>query len=402
MDASRAEWLQFLGIDPDEVNVRGPGALKEATVYACIRILSEAVAKLPLKTYQDTSNGTRKATDHYLYSILKQRPNPYMGTYDWLRCVEAQRGLYGNAYSNIEVYKSGKNKGNVRYVWPLDASKVTVWIDEKGILSSKNSVWYVIDVNGEERKLRPDEILHFKGMTLDGLVGIPPLDYLKTSIENAAQSAEYINKFFKQGLQMKGLVQYVGDLSPESEHMFRDRFERMSSGLSNAHRVALMPYGYRFEPFALNLVDAQFLENTQLTIKQIASAFGVKLHQLNELEKSSYASLSEQQRQFYVDTLMAILTGYEQELGYKLFLQSEIDAGYYCKFQVDSITRADIKTRYDAYRTGIQGGFLQPNEVRDWEELPRVEGGDVLLVNGSMTPIQKAGQAYDKGGDNDQ
>lgn len=399
-DASKAEWLEFLGIDPDIVNVRGPGALREATVFACIRILSEAVAKLPLKVYQD-SDGIQKATGHYLYSLLKLRPNPYMSTSDWLRCLEVQRNLYGNAYCSIEYYKSGSKRGQVRGLWPMDADKVTVWIDKQGIYSSQNHIWYVVEADGKEFKLHPDEILHVKGLTVDGLVGIPPLEYLRTTIENAAQSAEYINKFFKQGLQSRGIVHYVGDLSPDAEEVFRSKFERMSSGLTNAHRISLMPYGYKFEPIALSLVDAQFLENTQLTIKQIASAFGVKLHQLNELEKSSYASLSEQQRQFYVDTMMAVLTVYEQELSYKLFLSSELDAGYYCKFQVDALTRADIKTRYDAYRTGIQGGFLRPNEVRGWEELPPADGGDMLLVNGNMVPIQDAGAAYKKGGGDD-
>ncbi len=124
------------------------------------------------------------------------------------------------------------------------------------------------------------------------------------------------------------------------------------------------------------------------------------MHQLNNLERATHTNISEQQRQFYIDTLMAILTMYEQELTYKLLLDSELDKGYYCKFNVDAITRADIKTRYEAYKTGIQGGFLKPNEVRAKEEMEAAEGGDVLLVNGNMLPITEAGAAYKKkGGD---
>ena len=146
------------------------------------------------------------------------------------------------------------------------------------------------------------------------------------------------------------------------------------------------------------MADAQFLENTELTIRQIAAAFGIKMHQLNDLERATHTNISEQQRQFYIDTLMAILTMYEQELTYKLLLDSELNKGYYCKFNVDAITRADIKTRYEAYRIGVQGGFLKPNEVRAREEMESAEGGDVLLVNGNMVPITEAGAAYKKKG----
>lgn len=392
--------IEMLGLTGDEINVTGANALKETTVYTCVRILSEAIAKLPLKVYQDR-DGAVKATDHALYTLLKLRPNPYMSASDWLKSMELQRELHGNAYASIELHTRGPLKGQVKALWPMDSTKVQLYIDERGLLSTKNRITYVVTTDGEQRRLKPEEVLHIKHLSLNGLVGISPLDYLKLSVQSAAQGADYINRFFKQGLQAKGLVQYVGDLSPDAEKVFRARFEQMSSGLTNAHRIALMPYGYKFEPISLSLVDAQFLENTQLTIKQIAAAFGIKPHQLGDLEKASYASISEQQRQFYTDTLMSILTAYEQELTYKLFLQSELDAGYYVRFNVDALTRADIKSRYEAYRTGIQAGFLTPNEARAWEELEAVEGGDQLLVNGTMTPLAEAGAAYG-GEDSDQ
>lgn len=394
--------LELLGINVEEVNLKGTGGLKEATVYACIRILSEAIAKLPLKVYQEDS-GINKATEHYLYGLLKYRPNPHMSSSDFFRCIEVQRNLYGNAYANIEFIKRGKGKGQVKALWPLDSSKVTVYIDDKGLLNSSNKLWYEVTVGAEKRKITPEEMLHFKGLTTNGLVGVAPLDSLKLTMENAAYGTEYINKFFRQGLQTKGIVQYVGDLNPDAERVFRKKFEQMSSGLKNAHRISLLPIGYQFQPISLKLTDAQFLENTQLTIRQIAAAFGVKMHQLNELERATHTNISEQQRQFYIDTLMAILTAYEQELTYKLLMDSELKEGYYCKFTVDALTRADIKTRYEAYRTGIQAGFLMPNEVRAWEELSPAEGGDQLLVNGNVVPIEKAGAAYWKeegGGDN--
>lgn len=386
--------LEWLGINLDEVNVKGKNALKEATVFACIRILSESVAKLPLKIYQD-QNGIKKATEHHLYSILKTRPNPYMSSFNFFTCLEAQRNIYGNSFASIEFDRHGKVKG----LWPVDAQKVEIWIDNKGVLSSQNKLWYIINLDkGKQAKLTPDEILHFKGFTLDGISGITPLEYLKRLIENGASGAEYINKFFQNGMQTKGIVQYVGDLNPEAEQTFREKFEQMSSGLKNAHRISLLPIGYQFQPVSLKLTDAQFLENTELTIRQIAAAFGIKMHQLNELSRATHTNISEQQRQFYIDTLMAILTMYEQELTYKLLLNSELEKGFYCKFNVDAIVRADIKTRYEGYATAIQNGFMTPNEVRAKEELESRPEGDRLLINGNFIPVEMAGEQY-KGGE---
>lgn len=381
--------LELLGIEPDEINVRGANALKEATVYACVKILSEAVAKLPLKVYRETERGIEKAPDHPLYPLLKNRPNPYMTASDMFRAVEAQRNIHGNAYIVPEIIQSGPNRGRIRWLWPVDAKAVEIWVDNRGLFGGKNRVWYVVRVGSEEIKLMPEEIVHLKAMTLDGIVGISPLDYLRWLVEAGISGTKHIRDFFKQGLMVKGIVHYTGDLNPEAEERFRKRFEQMASGLKNAHRVALLPIGYTFQPLELSMTDAQFLETAQLTIRQIANAFGIKMHQLNDLSRATHTNIEQQQKQFYADTLQAILTQYEQELTYKLFTPSEIEQGYYVKFNVDSIVRSDIKTRYEAYRTGIQGGFLTPNEVRAWEELPPEPGGDTLLVNGAMVPLSQ-------------
>ena len=221
-----------------------------------------------------------------------------------------------------------------------------------------------------------------------------PIELLKETVENAGAASKFLNNSYKSGMQTKGIIHYVGDLSPEAEKIFREKFEQMSSGLKNANRVALLPVGYQYQPLSLKMTDAQFLENTELTIRQIAAAFGVKMHQLNELSRATHTNVEHQQREFYVDTLMDILTGYEQELSYKLFTDEELNEGYYIKFNVDAILRADQKTRYEGYRTAIQSGFLTPNEVRELEEKPPLQGGDRLLINGNMMPIEMAGEAY--------
>lgn len=386
--------LEMLGIELNEINLRGKNALKEATVYACIRILADAVGKLPIKVYQGNS-----VADHYLVPLLKTRPNPWMSARDFFKCLEVQRNIHGNAYAWLDIETRGPNAGKVTGIYPLDGTKVEIIVDDVGLLPGKGKMWYVYtDNRGTRYRIDPDEMLHIKGLTFDGILGMTPLEQLKSTIENAGAANQFLNNSFKSGMQTKGLIYYAGDLSPAAEKIFREKFEQMSSGLKNANRISLLPIGYQFQPLSLKLTDAQFLENTQLTIKQIAAAFGVKNHQLNDLDRATHTNIAEQQREFYIDTLMDILTGYEQELTYKLFTHSDLDVGRYVKFNVNAILRADPKTRYEGYRIAVQSGFMTPNEVRALEELEPKDGGDRLLINGNMLPIEMAGEQYKKGG----
>lgn len=401
LNANDRRLLEILGIDIGEINVKGKHALKIDTVYSCVRILSESVAKLPIKVYQEDETGIQKQTRHQVYQLLRLRPNPYMSAYDFWKCIETQNSMFGNAYVSIEFDRRGRVAG----LWPMDTTRVKVVVDNdtnaSGVVTQRSKLWYEVNLGYEQRKLMPHEVLHFKsGVTLDGIVGLSPLDMLKGTIENGASANKFVNNFYKQGLQVKGIVQYVGDLDEKAKRNFREKFESMSSGLNNSHRVALMPMGYQFVPIALNMHDAQFLENSQLTIRQIAAAWGVKMHQLNDLDAATHTNVVEQQRGFYADTLQPKLTAYEQEVTWKLFTEEEVRAGLFFRFNADAILRADIKTRYEAYRIGVQGGFLTPNESRVLENLPPMEGGDRLLVNGSYVPIEQAGAAYQrKGGD---
>lgn len=391
--------LEILGIEPDEINLRGKNGLKEATVYACIRILADAVGKLPVKVYQD-KDGKQKAAEHYLTKLLKIRPNPWMTARDFFKALEVQRNVHGNSYAWIEAATRGISAGRVTAIYPLDSTRIEIWADVKGLLPGSTKFWYIYtDNTGKQYKLKPDEVLHFKGLTYDGIVGMTPLEKLKETIENAGSASKFLNNSFKTGLQTKGIIHYVGDLDEKAEKTFREKFEQMSSGLKNANRVALLPIGYQYQPLSIKMTDAQFLENTELTIRQIAAAFGVKMHQINELSRATHTNVEYQQREFYVDTLMDILTGYEQEMTYKLFTDIEADEGYYVKFNVDAILRADQKTRYEGYQKAIQSGFLTPNEVRELEEREPKPGGDQLLVNGNMMPLTMAGQQYKKGGE---
>ena len=391
--------LDWLGIKQSDTYIKGESCLKQTTVFSCIKILSDNISKLPIKIYQN-NDGIQRVSNHYLEYLLKLRPNEYMSASDFWKSVEVQRNIYGNAYVALEF----NNKGQVTGLYPLESSNMQIFVDNTGLLGSNNTMWYLYTDNiGVQHKFMSNEILHFKGLTSNGLIGLSVIEQLQHLVESGKSSEVYLSNFFKNGLQVKGIIQYAGDLNREAETKFREKFEQMSSGLDNAHRVALLPIGYKYEAMGQKLVDAQFLENTQLNIRQIAASFGIKMHQINDLGNATHTNVSEQNRSFYVDTLQPILNMYELEMDYKLFLTSEITSGVYAKFGIDTILRADIQTRYQSYQVAIQNGFKTPNEIRALEEDAPMEGADVLIVNGNMIPVALAGtrtQDNAKGGDN--
>lgn len=392
-----AELAGLFGIPVESLQIDGSNSVKEITTYTCIKILSESLAKLPIKIYQDTENGKQKINNDYRYQLLKLRPNPYMSAFDFWKMLETNRNIHGNSYAYMDVASMGRNAGQIMGLYPLKSENMKVYVDDVGLLSGKNRVWYVYqDDMGNQQIFNSDQILHFKGMSLNGLIGLSTIETLRLTIENAKGASNFLNNSYKKGMQSAGILQYVGDLSKDGETNLRNKFEEMTSGIINANRIAVMPLGVQYQPLSLKLTDAQFIENTRLSIQQLTAAFGVKLHQINDQTKTSYASASESNREFYTETLLAILTMYEQELTYKMFLPMELTEGYYTKFNADIILRADTKTRYDAYAIAVQNGFKSPNEIREMEEDSPKTGGDELLVNGNMMPITMAGQQYIK------
>ncbi|MCM3730063.1 phage portal protein [Fictibacillus nanhaiensis] len=386
-----AKWTEVF-----RVNGLSSEKAKEATYFTCLRILSDTVSKLPLKLFSETDNGTTKANTHYLYNMLKLRPNPLMSSSTFWKVVEFQRNEWGYSLVYIDTVKSGKNAGKIQGLYPLDMSKVTkIWVDDVGLFGKKNAIWYVYNTEeGKETKIKHDKVLHFFGLTADGTTGMPIKEYLKTIVDNAKSSQDYMNNYFKNGLFAKGLMQYTGDIAPEKQELMRQRFEGMANGLKNAGRILPVPLGFSFQTINSTMADAQFLELNQLTIQQIAAAFGIKMHQINNLDRATHSNVEHMQKEFYIDTLQAILTMYEQELSFKLLTSSEIESGHFLKFNVDSILRSSLKERYDAYGIAIDKGFLTPNEVRELEDRPKLEGANELICNGNMQKLTEVGAYY--------
>lgn len=388
------DFLKMLGIDSSV-----PGdKLSEVTYFTCMRLLAESIAKLPLKMYKDTENGTLKVFNHPLYSLLRSRPNPYMTASTFWATVEMNRNHYGNSYVWISANRSG-----IKDLWILPSDNVQIWIDDQGYFGQNNAVWYIYTdpKTGKMYKFRHDEVLHFKTtVSLDGITGLAIKDILQIPIENAQRNGSYLNNYYKNGLMGKAVVYYTGDLSQSGARKMASKIEEFASGTQNAGKIVPLPMGFQLQPLNISMADAQFLEISKYTALQIAGAFGIKPAMINNYDKGNYANVETQQRDFYVNTLLAILKSYEEEITYKLLSNDELKKGYRFKFNVNGILRADFATQMNGLAQGVNNGIYTPNEAREMLDLPAQDNGDSLIVNGTFIKMENVGQQYGvEGGD---
>ena len=382
---------KFLGIDPEQ----DERVLSEATYFACMKVLSEAIGKLPLKLlrYND-KNGVETMRKHPLYYILHDRPNPYMTSTSFWSTVEYNRNHYGNAY--VWIQGAGKDMK----LWILPSSDVEVWYDDAKILADQPDLYYLYNGGGKLYRFGSEEILHFKSSnSLDGVLGVSVQEQLRGTIKSGIKSQKMLNKMYANGFTAKAVLNYTGSLNDANvKELVRmteayGKGELASEGVEN---IIPIPLGFNLTPLNVKLADNQFIEVKQYTALQIASAFGIKPYQIGDYTKSSYASAEAQQLSFYVDTLLYIIKQYEEELTYKLLSQREINQGYHFKFNVSVILRADLATQINTLSKGVAGFIYTPNEARAMLDLEAKEGGDKLLGNGASIPVELAGTQYVK------
>jgi HK97 family phage portal protein len=381
-EIAKALGIELEGISPDKA--------KEATYFTCMRILTDNISKLPLKMKQKSSNGVKERTDHYMHEKLLLRPNMYMSASDFWKAVEFNRNHFGHSIVYINMLPNGQIEG----LYPLDMTRVQIWMDDAGIMGNKGAVWYTYTDGSGQRILQIHDVLHFKGLTRNGITGMSVRDYLQSTVENLQYGTEYVNKFFKGGLSAKGLLQYTGDIEPNAMNRMRERFETMANGINNVGKILPVPLGFTFQTINSTMADAQFLELSSFSIRQITAAFGVKMHQVNDLTRATHSNVAETMKEFYIETLQSILVMYEQELSWKLTTEDERKTGNYYQFNVDSILRASLKERYESYKLGIDSGWMYPNDARIQEGLPTDPHGNFLIVNGSMQKLEDVGALY--------
>lgn len=395
---SSGEYNVLFGGTSSGKNVNERTAMRVTAVYSCVRILSEAIAGLPLHLYKQIDKGGKeKAINHPLYKLLHDEPNPEMTSFVFRETLMSHLLLWGNAYA--QIIRNGK--GQVVALYPLMPNRMTVDRDSNG------RIYYTYSVNESDNpKLRElgqirmtkDEIFHIPALGFDGLVGYSPIAMAKNAIGMALATEEYGAKFFANGASPSGVLEHPENIKDPDR--LRESWNTLFQGSGNSHKIAVLEEGLKYQPIGISPNEAQFLETRKFQIDEIARIFRVPPHMVGDLDKSSFSNIEQQSLEFVKYTLDPWVTRWEQAIHRSLLLESE-KTDYFAKFNVDGLLRGDYQSRMNGYSVGIQNGFLSPNDIRSLENMDLIPdnlGGNLYLVNGSMQKLSDAGAAYKQKG----
>lgn len=380
----------YLGSSSAGKAVTERSAMQMTAVYACVRILSEAIAGLPLHLYRHNSEGGKeKAINHPLYRLLHDEPNPEMSSFVFRETLMTHLLLWGNAYS--QIIRNGK--GEIVALYPLMPNKMGVNRDANGRLYYEytRSTEEAPTMKGSTVRLSPADVLHIPGLGFDGLVGYSPIAMAKNAIGLAIATEEYGSKFFANGAQPSGVLEHPGTLKDPSR--VRDSWQSTFGGSGNANKVAVLEEGMKYTPISISPEQAQFLETRKFQINEIARIFRVPPHMVGDLEKSSFSNIEQQSLEFVKYTLDPWVARWEQSIQ-RTLLRPEEKQDYFVKFNVEGLLRGDYQSRMNGYATARQNGWMSANDIRELENLDRIpteDGGDLYLINGNMTKLADAG-----------
>ncbi|WOC31880.1 MULTISPECIES: phage portal protein [Caproicibacterium] len=380
----------YLGGSSSGKLVTERSAMQMTAVYACVRILSEAIAELPLHLYRyKEGGGKEKAIGHPLYLLLHDEPNPEMSSFVFRETLMTHLLLWGNAYA--QIIRNGK--GQVIALYPLMPNKMTVNRDTNGQLyyQYQRSSDEAHTMKGSMVILQPSDVLHIPGLGFDGLVGYSPIAMAKNAIGLAIATEEYGSKFFANGAAPSGVLEHPGTIKNPSK--VRESWQQTFGGSANSNKIAVLEEGMKYTPISISPEQAQFLETRKFQINEIARIFRVPPHMVGDLEKSSFSNIEQQSLEFVKYTLDPWVIRWEQSIQRRLLTPDEKKA-YFVKFNVEGLLRGDYASRMTGYATARQNGWMSANDIRELENLDRIpkeDGGDLYLINGAMTKLADAG-----------
>lgn len=367
-------------------------AMQHTAVYACVRVLSEAIAQLPLHVYQYTESGKERVPQHPLYFLLHDQPNPEMTSFVFRETLMSHLLIYGNAYA--QIIRNGRS--DVVGLYPLMPDRIKVDRDDKNRLIYIYSRYDEQNPNFREQGeiiLPAEQVLHIVGLGYDGLVGYSPIAMAKNAIGLAVACDEYGASFFANGASPSAVLEHPGVI--KNPERIRSAWQK-AYGSGNSHKIAVLEEGTKYTPISIPNNEAQFLETRKFQIEEIARLYRVPLHMIGDLDHATFSNIEELSLEFTKYTLDPWIARWEQSLMKALLSDSE-KGKYFIKFNVDGLLRGDYASRMQGYSIGIQNGFMCPNDVRELEDMnliPEEKGGFTYMVNGSMTPLFSAGAAY--------
>ena len=389
IDQKTADFIKGVDLDTGQqsnsgVDVDEESALKISTVYACVKVISETIASLPLNLLKELTNGdSEKAKQHPLYTILKDVPNSEMSSFTFREMLMTNLLLWGNAYALIKRNKNGK----ITELYPLKSKNMVV---ERDAVS--NNIKYTYTNNrGITKTYSPKQIFHIPAFSFDGIIGVSPITYAREAMGLALATEEFGARFFGNGARPGGVLEHPGVLKDPEK--LRESWNKVYQGTANSHKVAVLEEGMKYHEIGMSPEDSQFLQTRSFQIAEICRIFRVPPHMVGDLSRSTFSNIEHQSIDFVVHTIRPWLVRWEQAIA-RALLNEEERTIYYAKFNVDGLMRGDFVTRMNGYAIARQNGWMSANEIRALEnmnKIPADQGGDLYLLNGNMISAMDAG-----------
>ena len=383
-------WPFVFGKSASKQMVNEFSAMQTTAVYACVRILAESIAGLPLHVYEYKGQGKERVPQHPLYFLLHDSPNPEMTSFIFRETAMIHLLLWGNSYS--QIIRDGM--GRVVGLYPLLPNRMSVDRDEHGEIVYTYTP--VSDSNpklkgGQQIKLRRQDVLHIPGLGFDGLVGYSPIAMARNAVGMTLACEEYGSAFFANGARPGGVLKHPGVLKDPSK--LRESWQAVYGGTANTGKVVVLEEGVDYQQISIPPEEAQFLETRKFQIDEIARLYRVPPHMIGDLEKSSFNNIEQQSLEYVKYTLNPWVVRWEQSLQKALLNYSE-QKRYFIKFNLDGLLRGDYQSRMQGYAIGRQNGWLSANDIREMENMnpiPDEEGGNLFLINGNLCKLRDAG-----------
>lgn len=369
------------------VRVSPESALGYSAVWACVRVLAETVASLPLITYKRQGAVKSRATDFYLYRLLHDAPNPMLTSFEWRELMQCHLLQWGNAFCDVEV----DGRGRIMALWPLRPDRMMV------VWDGRSARYRYQFPDGRLEWLNENFVFHLRGLSADGVIGYSPLTMARQAVGLGLAAERFGARFFGNDARPGGVLYHPGVLGDEAYNRLLGNWEARHGGLDQSHRVAILEEGMRYEQIGIPPEDAQFLETRKFQIAEVARIFRVPLHLVGELDKATFSNIEHQSLDFVVHVIRPWLVRWEMAIRERLMTEGE-RAQYFAEFLVDGLLRGDIKSRYEAYSVGRQNGWLSADEIREFENMNPLSGGQgqIYLVPLNMVP---AGKLAGRGGE---
>jgi HK97 family phage portal protein len=382
----------LFGGTPSGTVVNEQTAMQNTAVYACVRILAEAVASLPLHVYRYKSDGGReRALDHPLYHLLHNAPNDEMTSFAFRKTLMSHILLWGNAYA--QIVRNGR--GQVTALYPLLPNRMEVSRAPSGkLIYTYNKDW---DDKRAPATLRRDDVLHIPGLGFDGLIGYSPVAMARNAIGMSVATENYGARFFANSARPSGVLEHPGLIKDHDR--LRQSWQAQFSG-SGQHSVAVLEENMKFHPISINPNDAQFLDTRKFQILEIARIFRIPPSFLGDLDRATFSNAEQLSLDFVKFTLTPWLSRFEQGMEHCLLLPSE-RRDVFIRHNVEGLLRGDYSSRMSGYAIGINNGIMSVNDVRSLENMDPIsqeEGGDIHIINGNYMKLSQAGSAYGKFG----